>query len=89
MAQTIKEMASGDDSSSFLKKIAEDLEKNPPEDKNKGHEKLMQDLTELLSEAYNYEFHDFKNRKYATPKVELNSKLNILAKNVIEGKYDN
>ena len=69
--------------------MAEDITKNPPKDKNKGHEKLMQDLTELLYEAYNYEFHDFKNKKYATPKVELGNCLSRLRQNVIEGEYDN
>ena len=89
MVELIKEMASGENPNEFLKKLAEDITKNPPEDKNKGHEKLMQDLTELLYEAYNYEFHDFKNKKYAVPKMELKSKLVILAQNVVDGKYDN
>lgn len=73
----------------ILSDIVEDLEKNPPEDTNGGHEALMQDLTELLKEAHEFEFNDFRNKKYAAPKVELRHKLLGLAQNVIDGKYDN
>ena len=31
----------GQTANDFLHKLAEDLEKNPPEDKNKGHEALQ------------------------------------------------
>lgn len=61
------------------------------EDKNEpnGHDKLMQDIADLGYEAQNYEFHDFKNKKYPTPKVELRSRLLAMADAVVEGKYDN
>lgn len=52
----------------ILQEIAEDLKNNPPEDKNNGHNNLMQDLAEPLAEAKNYEFDDFRNEKYAAPK---------------------
>ena len=89
MCEMIREMANGESPNEYLKKIVEDLEKNPPADKNKGHESLMQDLSELLYEAYHYEFNDFRNKKYDTPKVELRKKLVGLAENVVNGKYDN
>jgi hypothetical protein len=93
MCQLIEEMSnedSGSDSANeYLQKIVADIEKNPPADKNKGHEAIMQDLSELLYEAYHYEFNDFRNKKYATPKAELRKKLFELADNTIKGKYDN
>jgi len=73
----------------YLEKIAKDLEENPPTDKNNGHNALMNDLSELVKEAYEYEFHDFRNKKYATPKIELRNKLTRISQNVIKGKYDN
>jgi hypothetical protein len=89
MSATYSEMGSQPDANEYLKKIADDLAKNPPEDKNGGHNALMQDLSELSYEAYTYEFNDYKNQKYATPKVELRNKLLALAQNVEDGKYDN
>lgn len=56
---------------------------------DKGHEALISDLRDLLDEAEKHEFHDFANRKYATPKVELAAQLFQIRKNVIDGKYDN
>lgn len=57
-------------------------------DNNFGHEELVKDLTELLNEALAYEFDDFRNDKYAMPKVELRKKFIQLADNVRDGKYD-
>ena len=54
-----------------------------------GHENLIEDLKDILHEAEGFEFHDFRNMKYATPKVELRAKLLILAARVQDGKYDN
>ena len=76
-------------SNELLRKLAEELKKNPPEDANGGHNALMQDLAEIVYEAAHYEFHDFKNEKYATPKVTLRSKLLVISENVVSGKYDN
>lgn len=56
---------------------------------DKGHDKLISDLSMLLLEAQQYEFHDFRNQRYATPKVELVRQLNQLADNVKNGDYDN
>jgi hypothetical protein len=89
MGQIIEEMANEDGVNILLKTIAEDLAVNPPEDKNKGHDALMQDLTQILYEAHHNEFHDFKNNKYAAPKMELAEQLSKLRENVINGKYDN
>lgn len=57
--------------------------------KDDGHENLMQDIADLGYEAQNFEFHDFKNKKYPTPKVELRRRLLEMADRVVEGKYDN
>ena len=85
MAQTIQEMGDNE----YLSKLAEEITKNPPEDKNGGHNALMEDLANLTKEAYDYEFHDFKNKKYGAPKIVLREKLLELAKFVVDGKYDN
>ncbi len=53
-----------------------------------GHDFLLEDLNNLLREAENFEFDDFKYKKYATPKVELYRKLLLIANNVKKGKYD-
>lgn len=56
---------------------------------DKGHDKLIYDLSELLNEAKNCEFHDFHNHKYEAPKMELVNKLLQLIGKVKEGDYDN
>lgn len=56
--------------------------------KDKGNQKLIKDLTELLDEAMAGEFGDFSNHKYPAPKVTLAEKLHILRQNVINGRYD-
>ena len=65
-------------SNSLIKKIA----------KNPGHENLISDLKQLLSEAEDYQFDDFKNTKYAGPKSALVDKLTQLRMNAMNGKYD-
>ena len=89
MAQIFSEMGNSSEANEYLKRIANEISKNPPEDKNGGHNALMQDLAELCEEAFHYEFHDFRNKKYATPKAELKTRLVIIAQNVVNGKYDN
>ena len=54
-----------------------------------GHTQLLGDLEDLITEAKDFEFHDFKNEKYATPKMKLREKLFKLAENVVNGIYDN
>jgi len=80
---------SPDNANEYLKNLAEDLEKNPPTDTNEGHNKLMTDLADIVKEAHEYQYHDFKNKKYSTPKVALRNRLLQLADNVVNGKYDN
>lgn len=58
------------------------------EKEEKGHTALIDDLTNLLAEAKEYQFHDFRNTKYAAPKMELAAQLLTLRENVINGKYD-
>jgi hypothetical protein len=85
MAQTIQDMGDNE----FISQLAEEIKKNPPTDTNGGHNALMEDLANLTKEAYDYEFHDFKNEKYGAPKIVLREKLLELAQNVVDGKYDN
>lgn len=56
---------------------------------DKGHDKLVSDLKELLSEAESFEFHDSKNQQYAQPKVTLVLKLLKLIEKAKQGDYDN
>lgn len=54
-----------------------------------GHNALIADILALLGEATECEFHDFKNTKYATPKVELYNRLHTMIARVQDGTYDN
>ena len=54
----------------------------------RAHNELIQALAELLQEARNYEFHDFKNTKYPMPKTALVDYLELLLGRVKEGVYD-
>jgi hypothetical protein len=56
---------------------------------DKGHEELLRDLKIVLVMAERFEFHDFKNERFATPKVELVKILDLMIGNVKVGKYDN
>lgn len=56
---------------------------------DRGHENLIHDLKSLLDMAERFEFHDFKNERFATPKVALRSFLLEFAKKVESGEYDN
>lgn len=60
-----------------------------PEEKNDGHNKLMQDLTDLWKDAFEYQYHDFKNTKYAAPKMALKNRLEQIISLAVNGKYDN
>jgi len=63
---------------------------NPPEEKkDKGHELLVEDIRAIYDDVMKYEFHDFKNDKYALPKMELINKLSAMRKSIFAGKYDN
>jgi len=53
-----------------------------------GHEALILDLEALLNQAKVFQFHDFKSSAHATPKMALVERLNDLATNVKDGKYD-
>lgn len=67
-----------------------DPTKTYEDDKDFGHDALILDLEVLMQEAKeDFAFHDFKNEKYATPKVALVNRLTDLIENVKQGKYDN
>lgn len=71
----------------LFNEIMLDLTKNPQADK--GHIELLQDLLAITVMARNFEFHDFKNTKYAAPKATLHSLLMQVVKRVEDGGYDN
>lgn len=54
-----------------------------------GHDVLMRDLIILINEAQNFEFHDFKNTKYAAPKIALITALEAMIIKAKTGAYDN
>lgn len=54
-----------------------------------NHEKLVHDLKLLLSEAESFQFHDFKNTKYAAPKSQLIAMLLDVCQRIKLGEYDN
>lgn len=58
-------------------------------EEDKGHDGLIKDLNDILMEADNFHFHDFKNSRYATPKVELVLKLQTIINRARNGRYDN
>ena len=94
MAQIIRELANegndfGDKANEYLEKMAEDLDKGYDTSNDEGQNLLLDDLANLLYEAWHYEFHDFKNKKYAAPKVQLKLYLEKLEQNVVNGRYDN
>jgi hypothetical protein len=54
-----------------------------------GHEKLLEDVSGLLKMVQEFEFHDFKNKTFDTPKATLIRYFNEFAENVRQGRYDN
>ena len=56
---------------------------------DKGHKLLLRDLDALLSEARAYQFHDFKNTNYPTPKIALHRRLGVIQEKIKAGDYDN
>jgi len=54
-----------------------------------GHDSLLHDLQELVRQADQYEFHDYKNKKYPMPKMALVTSLEQIIKRVKDGFYDN
>jgi hypothetical protein len=54
-----------------------------------GHDGLILDLQELLRQALAFEFHDFKNTQYSTPKMALYSRLGDMQHLLKQGRYDN
>jgi hypothetical protein len=53
-----------------------------------NHEKLCKILFELYSLATDYEFDDYRNRHFATPKVELVKRLGDIIERVKAGDFD-
>lgn len=53
-----------------------------------NYQKLISDLYDILELAKANEFHDFKNKSFATPKVQLVRILQKIIDNTKEGVYD-
>lgn len=49
---------------------------------------LKSDVRDLLVEVIEDDYHDFKSKKYATPKMALVERLEELINNTKQGKYD-
>jgi hypothetical protein len=56
---------------------------------DKGHTDLIQALDDLAADARNYQFHDFKDSPFPTPKIELIGRLETIIRKVKDGEYDN
>ncbi len=56
---------------------------------DKGHQDLVQDLSDLLAEAKEYAYHDFKSMHNEAPKMALAERLHALRTKCIDGDYDN
>lgn len=56
---------------------------------DKGHRKLIEDIEALLTDAREYQFHDYKNTRYEAPKLELLKRLNAMCEGVKNDRYDN
>jgi hypothetical protein len=85
----MEHLGNKDTDNELLKKIAHDVETNIPFDNGQGYTALMNDVSQLVYDAYTHEFDDFKNTKFAFPKRELVERLEGIIKNVKDGKYDN
>lgn len=53
-----------------------------------GHKALIDALSALFKEAWEYEYHDFKS-SHSTPKAALVQNLEAMISNVKAGVYDN
>jgi hypothetical protein len=56
---------------------------------DKGHDSLIRDIENLLTNAKEFQYHDFRNDVYPMPKMALIQRLEWLVKNTKNGKYDN
>ena len=52
---------------------------------DKGHENLIKEIKSLLSDAEDYQFHDFCNSRYPAPKRVLRTILLAMVERVEEG----
>lgn len=73
----------------MLRNVEAEARKSVEAGTDKGHNRLMEDLTALFQQAKAYEFHDMLNEKYPMPKQELYKRLQAMAYKVTEGDYDN
>ena len=67
--------------------MKEEINKENPSDT--GQDSLINDLKVLLQEAEDFAFHDFKNEKYAAPKMAFTNRLKDIISWTVDGKYDN
>lgn len=57
--------------------------------KDEGHQKLINDLKNILGRAESGMYHDFHENGVALPKVTLVSDLEFVIANTKSGEYDN
>lgn len=71
----------------------EEIERNARErverGEDQGHIQLLADLKAIILNAEEFEYHDFLNKKFATPKQMLSEHLNDIIIEMRNGKYDN
>lgn len=56
---------------------------------DKGHVELINDIVDLWKDAMAFEFHDFKNKRYAVPKAALIAQFKAFTLKIADGGYDN
>ena len=54
-----------------------------------GHTGLINDIRAMLKDAMDYNFHDYKNKKYPMPKAALVAHLSQMISRAENGWYDN
>ena len=54
-----------------------------------GHKCLLSNIIVLLKQTNEYQYHDFKNSHFATPKMALLAAFDVLRERVQTGEYDN
>lgn len=73
----------------LLNNIEKEARERVAAGKDVGHTTLVAHCESLLDLAKKFEFHDFLNTNFATPKVHLVGILEVMAQEAKDGKYDN
>ncbi len=73
----------------MVKKLEDDARAKAEAGNDGGHNELADDVQALLNDVKSYEFHDYLNERFASPKAALAEILHTMREKVISGKYDN